>query len=556
MLTQVTIHNLITIEKLLLEFKTGTTVITGETGTGKSILIDAIELALGARASEQVVGPLGDKTDITLCFDASKLPDARAWLSQYDLSEDTHECMIRRTITADGRSRSYINGMPTTLAPLRALSELLIDIHGQHEYHSLLKMEKQRDILDDFSGHTHLVDQVKAIAEDWRALNQEIISLQKRMIERETQIELLQFQLHELTELNITPDEFQALDLEHKQLAHADELLQNINQSVACLTENEEVNALYLLNQALHALETVSQVDPKITAWIGNIKSAIIEISEVENDLHRYLETITLDPERLIFIEQRISALFNLARKHKISPNELFDFQQNLSKELNEITKSDERLQEFIQKREQLEKNYLNTAKKLSASRKKFAKQLTDDIEGIIHTLGLPHAEFYIEFESENMDFSPHGLERIIFQIKTNKGQTKEALAKIASGGELSRISLAIYIATAKAHTTPTLIFDQVDVGISGGTAEIVGKLLRRLGKTHQLICVTHLPQVAVQGDQHLRVEKITHANSTKTYIKMLSSDEKIKEIARMLGGIEITPKTLAHAEEMLEKVE
>ncbi len=557
MLMQLNISNLITIHELILEFFPNTTVITGETGTGKSILIDAIELALGARASDHIVRPGQEKADISLCFDISTQPAARAWLKNYDLDQGTEECIIRRTVSKEGRSRSYINGMPTTLQPLRELSELLIDIHGQHEHQSLLKPEKQREILDDFATHSDLINKVKTLAHDWHALHDEIKTLYKLTEKRNERSEFLTFQLRELKDLHITPDEFQTLDLEHKQLAHAGELLQNMNLALSCLTENEEQNALHCLNQALHALEIVQHVDPKITAWLDNLKTAIIQISDTENELHRYLDAVELDPERLDWVEERISLLFNLARKHKMSPNELYEFQEKLAAELHELENSDERLNELTARLTMLEQNYQDAAKILSQSRKKAAKKLEREITATIHELALPHAEFQIALEQDTTTtFSPNGLDKIIFQINTNVGQTMQPLAKIASGGELSRIGLAIHIATAEQHTISTLIFDEVDVGISGATAEIVGKLLRRLGKTHQVLCITHLPQVAAQGHQHVRVEKINRENATETHIQALSADEKINEIARMLGGLAITKKTLAHAREMVESID
>jgi DNA repair protein RecN (Recombination protein N) len=556
MLMQLNISNLITIHELSLEFFPNTTVITGETGTGKSILIDAIELALGGRASDQIVRPGQEKADISLCFDISTQPNAQAWLKNYDLEQGASECIIRRTISKDGRSRSYINGMPTTLQPLRELSELLIDIHGQHEHQSLLKSEKQREMLDDFAVHPQLVNKVSTLAQNLKNLHNEIAELRSLTEKRSARSEFLSFQLRELTELHIAPDEFQTLDQEHKQLAHAGELLQNMNLTLNCLTENEEQNALSYLNQALEAMETVQHVDPKIADWIENLKSAIIQVNDTENELHRYLNSVELDPERLAWVEERISTLFNLARKHKISPNELYEFQEKISAELDELENSDERLSELTQRLKTMEEEYQDAAKKLSQSRLKAAKKLSSEITTTIRELALPHAEFQVALDQDiSTLFSPHGLEKIIFQIKTNTGQPMQSLAKIASGGELSRIGLAIHIATAEQHTISTLIFDEVDVGISGSTAEIVGKLLRRLGKTHQVLCITHLPQVAAQGHQHIQVEKINLENATETRIHSLNADEKINEIARMLGGVAITKKTLEHAREMVENI-
>jgi len=556
MLTQIHISNLVTIQTLHLDLISGTTVITGETGAGKSILIDAIELALGSRITGNLVRAGQEKADISICFDVSKLSSARAWLKNYDLDTETNECIIRRTITSDGRSRSYINNFPSTLQPLRELSELLINIHGQHEHQTLLKPEKQREILDRYAGHFDLVDKVHTYADEWQQLNNQMTELRARADEHQSRSEFLKFQLHELEELQLHPDEFQTLDLEHKQLAHADELLQNINHTLSLLSTNDEANALQMLNQALTALETVQRVNPKISTWIESLKNAIIHISDTEDDLQRYLESIELDPERLQQIEQRISVIFELARKHKIAPQELYDLQQKLSAEFSELETSDERLSELAQQLQTIEKNYFSVAEKLSNSREKSAKKLNVEITKIIHTLSLPHGQFKIDLEKETQrKITAYGLEKILYQIKTNTDQTLQPLNKVVSGGELSRIGLAIHMTTATQHTIPTLIFDEVDVGIGGGTAEIVGKLLRQLGESHQVLCITHQPQVAAQGHHHLLVEKSQLHAATQTNIKILSEKEKIAELARMLGGIEITKKTLDHATEMREKI-
>jgi DNA repair protein RecN (Recombination protein N) len=557
MLTQIHITHLVTIKELHLDLLNGTTVITGETGAGKSILIDAILLALGGRVTGNMIQPGQEKADISICFDVSKLQNARAWLKNYDLESENNECIIRRVITQDGRSRSYINHMPSTLQPLRDLSELLINIHGQHEHQTLLKPEKQREILDRYAGHFDLVDKVHHLAEEWQQLNHQILSLRTLTEERKNQEAFLKFQLTELEELQLHPDEFQELDLEHKQLAHADELLQHINHALNYLTENEEFNALHSLNQALQALEMVERIHPKIKTWAESLKIALIHISDVDEELRRYIDSVELDPARLQNVEQRIRLLFDLARKHKVAPHELFLLQQKLSAEYSELETSEERLSELMTKLQTIEKNYFATADKLSQNREKFARKLETEITKIIHTLSLPHGKFYIHFEKEPADkISLHGSEKILFQIKTNSDQTYQPLNKVVSGGELSRIGLAIHMATAAQHTIPTLIFDEVDVGIGGGTAEVVGRLLRELGETHQVLCVTHQPQVAALGHHHMAVLKIQNQTTTVTHINMLSEKEKIKELARMLGGVEITQKTLAHAKEMREKIE
>jgi DNA repair protein RecN (Recombination protein N) len=555
MLTHIHISNLVTIHVLDLEFKNHTTVITGETGAGKSILIEAIELALGGRATSDMVRIGQEKAEIHISFDLTHLAHARAWLQNFDLDQDA-ECIIRRTIHRDGRSRSYINGQPITLQPLREFSELLLQIHGQHEHQALLKSDFQRDLLDRFASHQLLVDTVYTLAFEWQLLHKEILNLRHLTEERNSRGEWLKFQLHELEELSLMQDEFQSLDLEHKQLAHAGDLLQSINHALNVLTDNENTNAMHALNQAMQALEIVQNVNPKIPLWIESLKNAIIQVSDTEDELRRYLDGVDLDPERLQWLETRISLIFDLARKHKVSPNELFDLQQKITTEYHDLNTSDARLAELTSKLDMLESRYYDNAKKLSESRLQAANPLAKEITKIMQELSLPKAEFHILFEQ---DKEPHitsyGLEKIIFQIKTNVGHTLQPLAKIASGGELSRVSLAIHMATALQHTTPTLIFDEVDVGVGGGTAEMVGKLLRRLGETHQVICITHQPQVAALGHHHVFVRKIEKNNTTQSQIKLLSDDEKIQEIARMLGGVEMTQKTIEHAKEMLEKI-
>lgn len=555
MLTQIKISNLVTIQEVNLDLTPGTTVITGETGAGKSILIDAIELALGARATGEVIRNGQEKADITICFNLSNLPDARAWLKNYDLDNDAGECFIRRVISKDGRSRSYINGMPITLQPLREFSELLINIHGQHEHQALLRSDVQRSLLDLFAGHADLVDKTRVAADEWKTLSTEISQLRKSTHERNSRAEFLKFQLQELEELNLSPNEFEELDLEHKQLAHSGELLQNVTHALNLISEQEEHNAMHYLNQAVQALETVQRVNPKISTWLESLKNAIVLASDTEDELRRYLDAVDVDPERLHAVEQRLSKLFDMARKYKVAPHELYDFEQKLIKEYSEITNSDSRLVEMNKELDMVEKHYHEVAHRLSQSRLKAAKRLADEITETIRALALPHAEFHVLFEME--DFShpqEQGMEKVIFEIKTNPGQDLQPLAKIASGGELSRISLAIHLATAGQRMIPSLIFDEVDVGIGGGVAEIVGKLLRKLGVTHQVLCITHAPQVAAQGHNHLYVEKRTENNATFTHIKTLAPQERINELARMLGGIEITEKTLDHAREMVEK--
>ncbi|MDR3492067.1 MAG: DNA repair protein RecN [Gammaproteobacteria bacterium] len=556
MLTQIDISQLATIEKLHLEIEKGTTIITGETGAGKSVLIDAIELALGSRATGDMVRAGEEKADISLSFDLSHIIEAKHWLEQHELNVESDECIIRRTIHKDGRSRSYINGTPTTLQLLRSLSDLLINIHGQHEHQALFKPDTQRDMLDKYAGNTLLLNQVFSLSQQWHALSNQISTLLKSNNESNSRSDFLKFQLAELEELQLQENEFENLEIEHKQLANSGELLQNLNLALHHISENEEHNAIQLLNHSLDAIDSLQSNNPKINAWIDNLKSCVIQLSDAESEMRHFLDNFEVDPERLTWVEERIGTLFDKARKHKVTPNELFALQEKFSTELIAMDTSEERLSELYKNLNIIENDYTLAANKLSASRKKVAKKLTQEITDIIHELALPHGQFHINFISTDITpYSANGLEKIIFEISMNIGQPLQALAKVASGGELSRISLAIHMATAEQHTIPSLIFDEVDVGISGGTAEIVGKLLRRLGKTHQLLCITHLPQVAAQGQQHLLVEKHHKQNASYTHVRKLNTEDKVKELSRMLGGVEITQKTIEHAREMLEKI-
>jgi len=557
MLTQIHIANLATIEEAHLDLSTGTTVITGETGAGKSMIIDAILLALGGRASPQMIRAQQDKMDLRLCFDLSHLKELPEGLKNHDLDLQGQECIVRRTLQRDGRSRSFLNDLPVTLPVLREFSEAVIDIHGQHEHQSLLKLEKQRELVDRFGKHLALVKQVQQQAEKYRTLDQDIKSKQTSVQLREQRRDFLRYQLNEVETLQLQPQEWQRLEAEHPQLAHADSLLQNLTQALADLSQFEEKNILALLHRVLKSLEVVRQVSPQIEAWVTALTTAAIQVDDTSNEIHHYLDTLDLNPERLHWVEQRMQSLHDLARKYKVTPQALPDLQQQLQAELATLENNDQILAELLIQQQHVLQDYTRLAHQLSEKRLHAAEKLAREITQIIQTLDLPHAEFQIELQKEaDLSVSPQGLEKIIFQIKTNRGAAFLPLAKIASGGELSRISLAIHLATAGQHTLPTLVFDEVDVGIGGGTAERVGRLIRRLGQTHQVLCITHLPQVAAYGHHHIAVNKVEKKDQVATQLRRLDLTEKIKEIARMLGGICITATTLKHAEEMLGAIE
>lgn len=555
MLIQLHLKHLVTIHELNLEFKSGTTVITGETGAGKSILMDAILLGLGARATADIVQPGFDKAEIALTFNIDQLPKAQEWLKHYDLHNEQNECLIRRTLHRDGRSRCFINSIPSTLHSLRELSELLVHIHGQHEHHFLLKMDIQRYLLDQYANHIPLTEQIQELHQEWQQLNQTLMQLRNSIQSDKAQWEFLAFQLQELKQLQLTENEFEKLNVEHKKLSVADELLQRIQFVLLRLSDNENANVTDLLCEVIHSLENIQKVDTKMMNGLQSIKNALIQIQDTEDELRHYLEQVDLNPERLRQLDARISQLFDVARKYKTQPEQLFHLQQKIALEQNQYETHAVQLGELTTQLDILESRYYEKANKLTQGREKAAINLSKNITTLLSELALNDAEFSIHLEKElPLTLTNYGFEKVIFQIKTNLNQSLQPLAKIASGGELSRIGLAIHIATAGIKATPSLMFDEIDVGIGGTTAYKVGQLLRRLGESHQVFCITHQAPVAALAKHHLHVSKINEKNSTQTFIKYLSPQEKIEEIARMLGGASITQKTLDHARELLDE--
>ncbi|HTM64045.1 MAG TPA: DNA repair protein RecN [Gammaproteobacteria bacterium] len=551
MLTEIHIRDLATIEELHLPLKHGGSMITGETGAGKSIFIEAIELALGARGSANIIRVGKERADISLSFDISKLPNAGAWLNAHDFAQGNSECIIRRALSGDGRSRSYINGYPATQQLARELGELLFHLHGQYEQQVLLKAENQRELLDRYAGHMQLVNDIKSCAEQWKKLDNDIKQLRDAASKREERSEYLRFQLDELNTLNVRDGEWEKLEAEHHRLTHAEELLRNIQRAIALLDDGEQ-NVLSGIVDIRKSLEAAQNIEKKISDWLTTLNSAEILLNDIKVELSDYLESSELDPERLQFIEQRVSAIYDAARKHKIQPQELAPLQQKLQQEWDALENSDQGLLLLAAEQEKVTARYKKLATELSSNRRKVAASLEKTITKSIRALSLPHGEFHIALEAEDNNMSPHGVEKIVFHIKTNPDQKLQPLAKVISGGELSRLSLAVHLALADRISTPTLIFDEVDTGVGGATAEKIGKLLRMLGETYQIFCVTHQPQVAACGQHHILVEKSFINNSTHTTLRFLNTKERKAEVARMLGGEKITDTTLAHAEEML----
>lgn len=553
MLTHIHITNFTIIDKLELTLQPGMTVLTGETGAGKSIIIDALGLVLGGRADSSLVRHGAERCNITATFtlDAGSL--AKTWLHNYEFDAD-NDCIIRRTLSPDGKSKAYINGCPVTLQQLKELGERLISIHGQHEHQTLQKKERQRQLLDAFAGLQPLVAQVRQLYQQWHMQQKQVDDMLAQAKQREQQQAYLQFQLEEFTDLNLQPNELAELQQEHQLLANVDKILSVSQQGLLALSEAEEGNALQLLEQAHTALAALSSTDSRLIPVTDLLSNALIQAEEAATELRGYVSQIEADPHYLQRVEERLSAIYELARKHKIRPEELVEYFQRLTAQLQQLTNLDGQIEALQHTIKKLAADYLKAANELTAKRQAAAKHLAELVTEQMQLLAMPGGRFAIELQS-HAEYQPTGLEAIEFLVSANPGYPLQPLSKVASGGELSRISLAIQVITAQYNPIPTLIFDEVDVGIGGGTAEVVGRLLRTIGAKRQALCVTHLPQVASQGHQHLQVEKQVTQQTTITCIQTLDASERIVEIARMLGGVEITDQTLAHAKEMLAQV-
>ncbi|WP_116472449.1 DNA repair protein RecN [Zobellella maritima] len=552
MLLQLTISNFAIVSFLELDLRPGMTSITGETGAGKSIAIDALALALGDRADADSVRPGAEKADISARFRIDKLPKVKAWLCAQELDEQD-ECILRRTLSREGRSRGYINGTPVPLAQLKALGQLLVNIHGQHAHQELQKPDYQRTLLDAYAGHHQLLQEVSRGYQHWRQLSNERKQLQAEQSQWEAQRQLLQYQVAELDELALADDEFPTLEAEHKRLANGAELINDCQLALNILGDGEETNALSLLQQGLKTLIDLSQMDERLGPVLELVQNSLIQLEEGHSELNRYFDRLELDPERLYEIEARLSKVMELARKHHVPPAELAAFHQDIRRQLEQMEQNDSRLHGLDEEVALAKSEFLQASERLSQSRQRYAESLNTQITQSLHQLSMERGRFEIRVTPDaDTGYSPLGIDRVDFLVSTNPGQPMSPLAKVASGGELSRISLAIQVITAQKVETPTLIFDEVDVGVSGPTAAVVGKLLRRLGESTQVVVITHLPQVAGNGHQHFFVSKSSDANDTQTHMHELDNPSRLQELARLLGGNKITSNTLANARELL----
>ncbi|MCF4176630.1 DNA repair protein RecN [Vibrio sp. McD22-P3] len=551
MLSHLSVNNFAIVKSLQLELSTGMTTITGETGAGKSIAIDALGLCLGGRAEAGAVRAGEDKTEVTAAFVIENNQQATRWLEDNDLFDGT-ECILRRTITKEGRSRAFINGSPVPLSQLKSLGQLLINIHGQHAHHQLMKGDYQLSLLDQYAGHTNLLQQVRNKYQAWRSADIALSQLKENSANNLAQLQLLEYQIKELNELAIGEQEFPELEQEHKRLSNSGELAITCQQAIDIIYEGEEVNALGMLQTVSSKLVQLADLDTELTALPNMIEEAMIQLEEANTELRSYLDKIDVDPERMAYVEERFSKIMSLARKHHVMPEELYQHHQDLLGQIEALDCSDEKLAAMEEEVSAHFDAYVRSCEKLSKSRGRYAKELNKLISQSMHELSMEKAKFAITVDFQQEHPSPTGMDNVVFVVSTNPGQPMQPIAKVASGGELSRISLAIQVITAQKVDTPSLIFDEVDVGISGPTAAVVGKMLRKLGESTQVLCVTHLPQVAGHGHQQLFVTKTTKANKTETSMLTLNEQQRISELARLLGGSQITDSTLANAKELL----
>ncbi|MBI5007782.1 MAG: DNA repair protein RecN [Nitrosomonadales bacterium] len=549
MLKHLTIRDFVIVDTLDLDFSSGFTALTGETGAGKSILIDALSLALGERVDAGMVRTGCEKADISAEFDIARLPQLQAWLREQELEGDEGVCLLRRVLDVAGRSRGFINGRGATLQQMREAGEMLLDIHGQHAHQSLLRADAQRDLLDSHAGLGRQVEEVATAFKAWQTLHRRRQQLEQNAEAVAAERELLSFQRRELETLNFSVAEWTALQADHARLSHAASLLETAQFGVEVLSESDTA-CLAQLNALTARLRGGLEFDSGLQDTLTMLESAQNELQEAVYALRHYQQRLDTDPQQLRQQEQRMADVVEAARKYRVPPEQLPEVLAKVAARLDELGGNAD-LAELAKQDEAARGHYLREGMKLSEARISAADALSKEITAAMQTLAMQGGKFSVALLPLN-EGNMHGLEMVEFQVAANQGTPFRNLAKVASGGELSRISLAIQVAASRAATVPTLIFDEVDSGIGGRVAEIVGNLLKQLGKRHQVMCVTHLPQVAAQADAQWQVSKAAHAGKTLSSIRVLNEAERIEEIARMLGGVTITETTRKHAAELL----
>ena len=552
MLMNLQIRDYAIVDRIEIEFEPGMTVLTGETGAGKSILVDALGLVLGERGSAQLVRNGAKRAEFAAEFDTQKLPIVKAWLEEQALDMDG-ECLLRRVINADGRSRAFINGNAVPLSQLKGLGEQLLDIHGQQFHQSLGRRNIQRDLLDHYGGLLLERSKTESKFDAWKDVAAHLQDLLDADADRASRLDLLAFQLQELDSLALADGETEALLAERQKLQNSGRLADGVSSAIDNLIDNETGNANSLIAAATRSLEPLLEFDAELGATIDMLQSAGIQVTEVTESLRRYGDTINMDPRRRDSIEERLDTIQTIARKHRVAAEEIPALVEKLRQEHDELSRAEERGKELEQQASVAREEFLNVAGALSVARKKAAISFARSVSDAMSGLGMRGGVFEVAVTSLNEESArPWGIDEIDFLISANPGQAPLPIAKIASGGELSRMSLAIQVIASDGSKIPTMVFDEIDSGVGGGVAEMVGRRLQELGINRQILCVTHLPQVASLAGQHFRISKVTDGKSTRTRLHVLGKDERIEELARMLGGVEITRKTLDHAAEML----
>jgi DNA repair protein RecN (Recombination protein N) len=556
MLTHIHIRNFAIIDEVDIAFDRAMTALTGETGAGKSILIDALGLVLGDRADGNAIRHGCERAEISVAFAVKGLPAVAHWLEARELQADG-DCQLRRVINRDGRSRGFINNQPVPLQSLRELGEQLVDIHGQHEHQSLLNAPVQRRLLDDFAAQDAPLPDLATHFGAWKATRAELENAGRRDRDRKAHLDLLRYQLQELDALQLDDDEVTRLAREHDRLANAEALLDACQRGLQRLYDDDAGSAHRQISQTLAEIEQLVQVDEQLAVHVQLLGEALILMQECADGLRRHANALNVDPARLLALETRIGLLHDLSRKHRCTPEQLPQVREAMRRELEDLEAADQRCDDLQSRLQELERTYRAAAGQLSDRRRKAAGRFARQVTEAMQTLGMPGGIFEVEIQHDsNRPFGPHGLDDIVFLVSVNPGQPAGALTRVASGGELARISLAIQVISPRSACIPTLIFDEVDTGIGGGVAEIVGQKLRILGSDRQVFCVTHLPQVAALANHQVQVAKLTGEDSTRIRIRRLSREERLDELARMLGGIEITRQTREHARDMMDRAQ
>jgi len=546
MLTSIYLRNFVIVREAELGLRGGMTAITGETGAGKSILIDALGLALGERTSSDVIRHGEEQAEIITSFELADCPAAVAWLGEQELDSE-QDCILRRVIRRNGPSRGFINGRPVAMQQLQQLGDLLVDIHGQHEHQSLMRLDSQREVLDSVAGNQQLLQKLASRYEDIQDCQQQIEQLRNLDGQGDSQLELLRYQVKELEQLALEENEIEALEEEHRRLANSSDLISGISENLLSLDNNSDTDIEQQLNQTISRLQQLERFDPALAEINQILLNASINIDEASQRLRQYVEKMDTNPQRLEWVNQRLGTIHDLARKHRISSSELPAQLSTLQQQLHDLEYGE------VDELAALQAKYSKLAQQVSTLRKQAAEKLSTEVTERMQTLGMEGGRFSIAVDKTSDEiFRRHGQDRVEYLVAANPGQPAQPLHKVASGGELSRIALALQVCVMEASTTPTLIFDEVDVGIGGRVAEIVGQQMARLGSIRQVLCITHLAQVAANAHQQILISK--SGDPVEASIAPLQDSERVEEIARMMGGIEITAQTRAHAEEMLRQ--